>query len=152
MSSVAMPAASSASLMTSSLSFPPMPLLMMSRRISGFSVPSTASMVLVIGGTGYLYGGLIGAVAFKLLQDLLATWTPQYWQFWIGLILIVLVLVGRERLQRWIMWAPDRIDRRSTRARPRSRRGGESPMTRRAGNAGPGQDASAALPRRATCR
>ena len=29
-------------------------------------------LVLVIGGTGYLYGGLIGAIAFKLLQDVLA--------------------------------------------------------------------------------
>jgi branched-chain amino acid transport system permease protein len=66
-------------------------------------------LVLVIGGTGYLYGGLIGAVAFKLLHDVLSSWTPQYWQFWIGLILVILVLIGRERLQRWIMWAPDRI-------------------------------------------
>jgi branched-chain amino acid transport system permease protein len=66
-------------------------------------------LVLVIGGTGYLYGGLIGAVVFKLVQDVLATWTPQYWQFWIGLILVILVLIGRERLQRWIMWGPDRI-------------------------------------------
>ena len=55
-------------------------------------------LVLVIGGTGYLYGGLIGAVLFKLVQDALAGATPQYWQFWIGLILVILVLVGRERL------------------------------------------------------
>jgi branched-chain amino acid transport system permease protein len=43
------------------------------------------------------------------LHDVLSSWTPQYWQFWIGLILVILVLIGRERLQRWIMWAPDRI-------------------------------------------
>jgi branched-chain amino acid transport system permease protein len=55
-------------------------------------------LVLVIGGTGYLYGGVIGAVLFKLTQDVLAGMTPQYWHFWIGLILVVLVLVGRERL------------------------------------------------------
>jgi branched-chain amino acid transport system permease protein len=55
-------------------------------------------LVLVIGGAGYLYGGLVGAVVFKLLQDALATLTPQYWQFWIGLILVALVLVGRERV------------------------------------------------------
>jgi branched-chain amino acid transport system permease protein len=55
-------------------------------------------LVLVIGGVGYLYGGLIGAVAFKILQDVLAGLTPQYWQFWIGLILVVLVLAGRERV------------------------------------------------------
>ncbi len=55
-------------------------------------------LVLVIGGVGYLYGGLLGAIVFKVLQDLLSGWTPQYWQFWIGLILVVLVLAGRERM------------------------------------------------------
>jgi branched-chain amino acid transport system permease protein len=55
-------------------------------------------LVLVIGGVGYLYGGLIGAVVFKVLQDIISSWTPQYWQFWIGLILVLLVLAGRERL------------------------------------------------------
>jgi branched-chain amino acid transport system permease protein len=33
-----------------------------------------------------------------VLQDVLSAWTPQYWQFWIGLILVLLVLAGRERL------------------------------------------------------
>lgn len=55
-------------------------------------------LVLVIGGVGYLYGGLIGAVVFKVLQDVLSGLTPQYWQFWIGMVLVVLVLIGRERL------------------------------------------------------
>jgi branched-chain amino acid transport system permease protein len=54
-------------------------------------------LVLVIGGTGYLYGGLIGALAFKLLVDGLSTLTPQYWQFWIGLLLVIFVLAGRDR-------------------------------------------------------
>ena len=55
-------------------------------------------LVLVIGGSGYLYGGLLGAAIFKLMQDWLAGITPQYWQFWIGLLLVLLVLVGQERL------------------------------------------------------
>ena len=59
-------------------------------------------LVLIIGGTGYLYGGLIGAVLYKLLQDWIATLTPQYWQFWIGFMLVVIVLVGRERVESWI--------------------------------------------------
>jgi len=58
-------------------------------------------LVLILGGIGYLYGGLIGAVVFKLLQDWLAALTPQYWQFWIGLILVVIVLVGRDRFSAW---------------------------------------------------
>jgi branched-chain amino acid transport system permease protein len=59
-------------------------------------------LVLIIGGTGYLYGGLIGAVIYKFLQDWIATLTPQYWQFWIGLVLVVIVLIGRERVDGWI--------------------------------------------------
>ncbi len=55
-------------------------------------------LVLIIGGAGYLYGGLIGAVIFKLMQDWIANLTPQYWQFWIGLVLVIIVLVGRDRI------------------------------------------------------
>ena len=58
-------------------------------------------LVLIIGGTGYLYGGLIGAVIYKFLQDWIATLTPQYWQFWIGFVLVVIVLIGRERVEGW---------------------------------------------------
>ena len=57
-------------------------------------------LVLVIGGVGWLYGGVIGAVVFKLLHDVLSAITPQYWQGLIGLVLVVLVLVGRDRLGR----------------------------------------------------
>ena len=52
-------------------------------------------LVLIIGGAGYLYGGLIGAVIFKFMQDWLANLTPQYWQFWIGLVLVLMILFGR---------------------------------------------------------
>lgn len=55
-------------------------------------------LVLVIGGTGYLYGGLIGAIVFKLMHDTISALTPQYWLFWIGLVLVVIVMVGRDRL------------------------------------------------------
>ena len=55
-------------------------------------------LVLILGGAGYLYGGLLGAVGFKFMQDWLASITPQYWQFWIGLILVMLMLAGRDRI------------------------------------------------------
>jgi len=54
-------------------------------------------LVLIIGGAGWLYGGIAGAVIYKLLQDGIATVTPQYWQFWIGLLLVAFVMVGRQR-------------------------------------------------------
>ena len=61
-------------------------------------------LMLVIGGTGWLYGGVAGAVVFKLLHDVISGITPQYWTFWIGLFLVVLVLVGREHLLRPWTW------------------------------------------------
>jgi branched-chain amino acid transport system permease protein len=61
-------------------------------------------LMVVIGGTGWLYGGVLGAVVFKLLQDFLASQTPQYWTFWLGLFLVVLVLVGRDRLLKPWTW------------------------------------------------
>jgi branched-chain amino acid transport system permease protein len=56
-------------------------------------------LTLIIGGTGWLYGGIVGAVVFKVLQDLLSSSAPQFWLFWMGLFLVVLALVGRERLR-----------------------------------------------------
>ena len=61
-------------------------------------------LMLVIGGTGWLYGGVAGAIVFKLMQDALSAITPQYWTFWLGLFLVVLVLVGRDRLIRPWTW------------------------------------------------
>ncbi|MFM2050417.1 MAG: hypothetical protein RL682_908 [Pseudomonadota bacterium] len=61
-------------------------------------------LMLVIGGVGWLYGGVVGALVFKLMQDFISSITPQYWTFWIGLFLVVLVLVGRERLVRPWTW------------------------------------------------
>jgi branched-chain amino acid transport system permease protein len=66
--------------------------------VLAFHRSADVMLVLVIGGVGYLYGGLIGAVVFKVLQDILSGITPQYWQFWIGLILVVIVLAGREQM------------------------------------------------------
>jgi branched-chain amino acid transport system permease protein len=64
--------------------------------VLAFHRSADVMLVLIIGGTGYLYGGIVGAVVFKFLQDMIATFTPQYWQFWIGLFLVLFVLGGRE--------------------------------------------------------
>lgn len=61
-------------------------------------------LMLVVGGTGWLYGGVTGAIVFKLLQDFLSSRTPQYWTFWLGLFLVVLVLVGRDKLLKPWTW------------------------------------------------
>jgi branched-chain amino acid transport system permease protein len=81
--------------------------------VFAFERSADLMLVLVIGGTGYLYGGLIGAVVFRMLQEFFSTITPQYWQFWIGLVLVVIVLVGRARLHRWALFVPNLIIRQA---------------------------------------
>lgn len=61
----------------------------------GFDRSADLLIVLVLGGTGRLYGALIGAVVFMIAKDQIANINPVYWQFWIGLLLIVIVMVGR---------------------------------------------------------
>lgn len=52
-------------------------------------------IMLIIGGTATLYGGFVGAAAFLLVQDWLASLNPQYWLFWLGMLLIVITLFLR---------------------------------------------------------
>ena len=72
-----------------------------SLEVFSFDRSADLLLVLIIGGTGYLYGGLIGAIIFKFMQDYLSALTPQYWPFWIGLVLVTIVLVGRDRISSW---------------------------------------------------
>ena len=52
-------------------------------------------IILIIGGAASLYGGFIGAGAFLLVQDHLSNLNPQYWLFWLGVLLIVTTLYLR---------------------------------------------------------
>jgi branched-chain amino acid transport system permease protein len=72
--------------------------------VFGFDRSADVLLMLVIGGTGWLWGGIIGAVVFKTLHSLISAWTPQYWTFWLGLFLVLLMLLGRERLLRPWTW------------------------------------------------
>ena len=50
-------------------------------------------VMLVLGGAGRLYGGLIGAALFMVARDQFSGTTPQYWYFWIGVLLVVVVVL-----------------------------------------------------------
>jgi branched-chain amino acid transport system permease protein len=54
-------------------------------------------LMLILGGAGYLYGGMIGALTFLIAQKWIGNITPQYWEFWVGIVLIAVALFGRER-------------------------------------------------------
>jgi branched-chain amino acid transport system permease protein len=64
----------------------------------GFPRSAELMIMLVLGGTGYLYGALVGAATFMLLQDYLSNLSAVYWQFWLGLLLVLLVLFARGGL------------------------------------------------------
>jgi branched-chain amino acid transport system permease protein len=72
--------------------------------VLAFDRSADVLLMLVIGGVGWLYGGVAGAIVFKLLQNWLSAVTPQYWMFWIGLLLVLLVLVGRDRVLKPWTW------------------------------------------------
>jgi branched-chain amino acid transport system permease protein len=63
-----------------------------------FHRSANVMLMLIIGGAGWLYGGIVGAGVFIVIRDVVSAATPEYWEFWIGLLLVVLVLIGRERL------------------------------------------------------
>jgi branched-chain amino acid transport system permease protein len=61
----------------------------------GFNRSAEVLIILVLGGTGRLYGGMIGAIVYMLVHDWFADLNPQYWMFWLGIFLIAAVMLGR---------------------------------------------------------
>jgi branched-chain amino acid transport system permease protein len=61
----------------------------------GFQRSADLMIMLVLGGTGRLYGGLVGAAVFMIAQSYLSDLNPVYWQFWLGIMLVVIVLFAR---------------------------------------------------------
>lgn len=72
----------------------------------GFNRSAELVIMLVLGGAGRLYGAVIGVAIFMIAQDYLSGINPVYWQFWLGLLLVLFVFFARggimgglERLQ-----------------------------------------------------
>jgi len=65
----------------------------------GFTRSAEVLIMLVLGGTGRLYGAIIGTAVFMLAQDILAAKDPVYWQFWLGLLLVAFVLFARRGIR-----------------------------------------------------
>lgn len=90
-----------------------------------FERSGTVLIMLVLGGTGRLYGAFLGAAVYMVLEDRLSVWDPltlafkaldwltgsrlmawysanhspeYYWPFWIGLVLVLTVLFARRGL------------------------------------------------------
>lgn len=63
-----------------------------------FDRSAAVMVILILGGTGRLYGAFVGAVIYMVLEDYLAKWSPEFWQFGVGLLLVVAVLFARRGL------------------------------------------------------
>jgi len=50
-------------------------------------------VMLVLGGAGRLYGGLVGALIFMVARDQFSGIAPQFWYFWIGVLLVTVVML-----------------------------------------------------------
>jgi branched-chain amino acid transport system permease protein len=48
--------------------------------------------MLILGGTGRLYGAFVGAAVYMVLEDYFSKLSPTFWQFGIGLMLVLAVL------------------------------------------------------------
>ena len=66
-------------------------------------------IMLIFGGIGRLYGAFIGATLYMIAQDQLSEIDPIFWEFWIGLLLVLIVMFARggvlglldRAMQRW---------------------------------------------------
>jgi branched-chain amino acid transport system permease protein len=60
--------------------------------VFGLEMAGAVLIMLVVGGRGRLYGAFVGAASYMIVQDALAKDDPVFWLFWIGIILIAIVL------------------------------------------------------------
>jgi len=60
--------------------------------VVSFQRSAEVVIMLVLGGTGRLYGGILGSIIFLVARDQLADMNPQYWFFWLGALLVAVVL------------------------------------------------------------
>jgi branched-chain amino acid transport system permease protein len=63
--------------------------------VLGFQRSAELMLIVILGGAGRLYGALIGSVIYILAHHLLSDIDPQFWQFWLGALLLLVVLFGR---------------------------------------------------------
>lgn len=66
--------------------------------VMSFERSGSGLIMLIIGGVGRLYGPFIGVPLYMIAQDRFAQADPVYWDFWIGLLLIIVVVFARGGL------------------------------------------------------
>ncbi len=64
-------------------------------KVLGFELSGELVVMLVLGGVGRIYGAFIGPLVYLIAQDYLAKQFPEYWYFFIGAILVMVVMFAR---------------------------------------------------------
>jgi branched-chain amino acid transport system permease protein len=64
-----------------------------SLEVLSFGRSADVLVILILGGAGRLYGGLLGAILYMVARDQFSGMNPQYWYFWIGLLLVAVVML-----------------------------------------------------------
>jgi branched-chain amino acid transport system permease protein len=57
----------------------------------------TLMVMVILGGVGTVWGGVLGAASLLLLQEVLSAYT-KHWGFWTGWVLLAVVLFARQGL------------------------------------------------------
>jgi branched-chain amino acid transport system permease protein len=63
-----------------------------SLEVLSFGRSADVLVILILGGAGRLYGGIVGAIIYMVARDQFSGLNPQYWYFWIGLLLVAVVM------------------------------------------------------------
>lgn len=63
-----------------------------SLEVLGFQRSADVLVMLILGGAGKLYGGILGSVVYLVARDQFSGINPQYWYFWIGLMMVLVVM------------------------------------------------------------
>ena len=63
-----------------------------SLEVLSFGRSADVLVILILGGAGRLYGGIVGAIIYMVARDQVSGMNPQYWYFWIGLLLVAVVM------------------------------------------------------------
>lgn len=84
-----------------------------------FELSAEILVMLILGGSGRLYGAIIGATVFIVLHHTASSIDPYNWLFVIGVMLMLAVLVPKKTVSRWLaaklpVFATGRASARST--------------------------------------
>ena len=77
--------------------------------VLSFNRSAELLLILVLGGSGSLYGAMLGTIVFMAAHHVLSDMNPEYWQFWLGAMLMLIVLFARDGVMGGLRTAAARL-------------------------------------------